>query len=76
MMINTEISMSYRKTVTVQIMGESVYEKDVLFYFTIGEPKLVKGRMQMFSLSRVIKNEEKVLSLKQFIEFLLFSLYT
>ena len=57
MMINTEISMSYRKTVTVQIMGESVYEKDVLFYFTIGEPKLVKGRMQMFSLSRVIKNE-------------------
>lgn len=38
----------HRKSIPIQIIGESLYEKDVLFYFTIGEPKSMAGKLHIF----------------------------
>lgn len=34
----------HRKSIPIQIIGESLYEKDVLLYFTIGEPRSIAGK--------------------------------
>ena len=41
----TQFLKKNRKDVVVPIIVKNVYAKDVVFYFTLGEPKLVRGSL-------------------------------
>ena len=48
MFVLIEFFVCFRKVIPIYITEEDSYEKDVLFYVQLGEPKMLGGRILSF----------------------------